>query len=78
MVVEYLHYIQDNEAALLDYKAIMEWYDDLDERDRDAYACLERANTYLELLHNGKIWPAMKRLQSSSVNDAMDCLSCLD
>jgi len=76
--VEYVRYIHDNEAALLDYKAIMEWYDDLEESDRDAYARLERAKAYLELLRDGKIRPATKRLQSSPVEDAMDCLSCLD
>jgi len=75
--VEYLRYIHDNEAALLDYKAFMDWRE-WDERDWADHTQLERAAVYLEMLGDGKIRPAKKRLQSSRVEDAMDCISCLD
>jgi len=72
---EYVDYIRDNEAALLAFKVFCEWTREPWDQDDDL---LEQVTAHLELLREGSILPATKRLRSSRVEDAMDCLSCLD
>ncbi len=77
--VKYLRYIRDNEAALLAIEAyIKQNMYGMDMKRGEGFILLERTTVYLELLRDGTIRPATKRLKSSRVEDAMDCLSCLD